>query len=153
MSKPFPRFRRFSAIISLSKLTVCSPSLLLAYWIFWICLLNGIPLLMGGVGFLLFFKICSFLSSALFQSSYPPIHWLFLPSGLFCYRCSLLHSSSSFTELFTSRISIWFFFYNFDLFGKNSFWSYSLFLISLNCLLEFSCNSLSFFIATILNSL
>ena len=67
-----------------------------------------------------------------------------------------MHSNAffiSFIDLFSSRISVWFFFRVLISLVKYFFCSLILFPSSLDCLSEFYCSSLSFFMTAILNSL
>lgn len=149
----FPRFGKFPAIIYLNKLCPFFP-----FFFLWILNYSNICFFMelcrSHMLVFLFFKknLWYFLFFVLFQNSYLLSYLLFLSCGLFCYIYSLLHflshSLNSSARKFLSVL-----FYNFNVFVKNVYYSYILFLISLNCLSEFSCNSLRFFMAALLNSL
>ena len=99
------------------------------------------------------FFFLTFLSlrslTELFFYSYPPSHLFFLPSGLLCDQYSV-EFSISFTEFFSSRISVWFFFIIPMSLVKISSVN---FIPEFTELPEFSCCSWNFLITAILNPL
>ena len=140
MPKSFSMFGRFSIIIPLNKLfaifSISSPSetqiihMLILFMVFHI--LSSL--------FFILYCCCSPLSSFKF-----PIFQL-TDSSVWSTLILMLSIAAFilFVDLFSSRISVWFFFNDFYLFIKFLiFCGCIVYLILLNCLSVFSCNSLS----------